>query len=275
MPLARFFGGCIISSVTDPGPFSPIGIFRGAATYKYDAPRQGVFAGGAGIIELAAGRNFETALRNLDGFERIWVIFLFDRNGGDWRPTTRPPVAVPGLDRVGVFASRAPYRPNPIGLSCVRLVAVRGRILEIAAADLLDGTPVLDVKPYVPAADAFPDAKAGWVDAQRAARWQVDASAPFAAAATFVRAHGGPDLLATARLQLGTDPFDATRKRVTRTGDNAGTLSLRMFRLDFTADDAARTITLTALRSGYTSDELALPEDPYSDKALHRAFTAT
>ena len=68
---------------------------------------------------------------------------------------------------------------------------------------------------------------------------------------------------------------DATRKRVARTGDNAGTLSLRMFRLDFTADDAARTITLTALRSGYTSDELALPEDPYSDKALHRAFTAT
>ena len=261
--------------MTTPVPITPIGVFRGAASYKYDAPRQGVFAGGAGIIELAAGRNFETALRNLDGFERIWVIFLFDRNGGDWRPTTRPPVAVPGLDRVGVFASRAPYRPNPIGLSCVRLVAVRGRILEIAAADLLDGTPVLDVKPYVPAADAFPDAKAGWVDAQRAARWQVDASAPFAAAATFVRAHGGPDLLATARLQLGTDPFDATRKRVTRTGDNAGTLSLRMFRLDFTADDAARTITLTALRSGYTSDELALPEDPYSDKALHRAFTAT
>ena len=261
--------------VTTPVPITPIGVFRGAATYKYDAPRQGVFAGGTGIIELAAGRNFETALRNLDGFERIWVIFLFDRNGGDWRPTTRPPVAVPGLDRVGVFASRAPYRPNPIGLSCVRLVAVKGRILEIAEADLLDGTPVLDVKPYVPAADAFPDAKAGWVDAQRAVRWQVVASAPFAAAAAFVRAHGGPDLLATARLQLGTDPFDATRKRVARTGDNAGTLSLRMFRLDFTADDAARTITLTALRSGYTSDELALPEDPYSDKALHRAFTAT
>ena len=84
--------------VTTPVPITPIGVFRGAASYKYDAPRQGVFAGGAGIIELAAGRNFETALRNLDGFERIWVIFLFDRNGGDWRPTTRPPVAVPGLE---------------------------------------------------------------------------------------------------------------------------------------------------------------------------------
>ena len=236
-------------------PFAPIGVFRGAATYKYDAPRQGVFDGGDGVIELSAGRNFETALRDLDGFERIWVLFLFDRNGGEWRPTTRPPVAVPGLDRVGVFASHAPYRPNPIGLSCVRLVAMRGRTLEIAEADLLDGTPVLDIKPYVPAADAFPDARAGWVDAQRANRWQVNATDQFAADADFVRAHGGPDLLATARLQLGTD-------------------SLRMFRIDFEADAAARTVTLTAIRSGYAPEELARAEDPYADKSLHRAFAA-
>lgn len=254
--------------------FAPIGVFRGAATYKYDAPRQGAFAGGSGIIELAAGRNFETALRDLDGFERIWVLFVFDRNGDGWRPTTRPPVAVPGLDRVGVFASRAPYRPNPIGLSCVRLLAVKGRMLEIAESDLLDGTPILDIKPYVPAADAFPDAAAGWVDAQRAASWQVDASPTFLAAADFVRSHGGPDLLATARLQLGTDPFDATRKRVARTGEKTGTLSLRMFRLDFTADESARTITLTALRSGYSPEELAEPDDPYADKALHSAFAS-
>ena len=251
---------------------TPIGIFRGAATYKYDAPRQGVFDGGKGTIELSAGRNFETALRDLDGFERIWVLFLFDRNGGDWRPTTRPPVAVPGLDRVGVFASRAPYRPNPIGLSCVRLVAVKGRNLEIADADLLDGTPVIDIKPYIPAADAFPSARAGWVDAQCSDHWQVDATDSFAADAEFVRAHGGPDLLATARLQLGTDPFDGSRKRVERTGDATGTFSLRMFRIDFAADTAVHRITLAALRSGYTPDELASPDDPYADKSLHRAF---
>ena len=86
---------CYTARVTTPVPITPIGIFRGAATYKYDAPRQGVLAGGSGTIELAAGRNFETALRDLDGFDRIWVIFLFDRNGNGWRPTTRPPVAVP------------------------------------------------------------------------------------------------------------------------------------------------------------------------------------
>ena len=257
--------------VTTSIQITPIGIFHGSATYKYDAPRQGVFDGGSGVIELSAGRNFETALRDLDGFERVWVLFLFDRNGGGWHPTTRPPVAMPGLKRVGVFASRAPYRPNPIGLSCVRLVAVRGRTLEIAEADLLDGTPILDIKPYIPAADAFPDARAGWVDAQRADRWLVNAPEPFAAAAEFVRARGGPDLLATARLQLGTDPFDGSRKRVARTGDATGTLSLRMFRIDFETDAATRTVTLTALRSGYTQEELA---DPYADKSLHRAFVA-
>ena len=94
----------------------------------------------------------------------------------------------------------------------------------------------------------------------------------FAVDAEFVRAHGGPDLLATARLQLGTDPFDGSRKRVERTGDATGTLSLRMFRIDFAADTVARRITLAALRSGYTPDELASPYDPYADKSLHRAF---
>ena len=133
--------------------FRPIGFFRGAAARKYDAPRQGAFAtGGEGAVELLPGRNFETALRDLDGFGRVWIIFVFDRNGGAWRPTARPPVRAPGCDRVGLFATRAPYRPNPIGLTCARLVGVRGLRVEVAEADLLDGTPVLDLKPSVAAA---------------------------------------------------------------------------------------------------------------------------
>ena len=252
--------------------FEPIGIFHGGAARKYEAPRQGVFAGGAGRVELAAGRNFETALRDLDGFARIWLVFVFDRNGGGWRPTAHPPVTAPGVPRVGVFASRAPYRPNPIGLSCVRLVAVRGRVVEVEEADLLDGTPILDIKPYIPAADAFPGAKAGWVDAQD--HWRVVATAAFETAAACVRAAGGQDLLATARLQLAGEPFDASRKRVVRTGANAGTFSVRMFRLDFAVDEAARVVTLLGIRSGYTTAELAAADDPYADKAVHRAFVA-
>ena len=260
--------------MSTPFTLSPIGYFHGAATYKYDAPRQGVFDGAAGRIELLGGQNFETALRGLNGFERIWVLFLFDRNGGDWRPTTRPPVAAEGVGRVGVFASRAPYRPNPVGLSCVRLVSVQGRCLGIEEADLLDGTPILDIKPYIPAADAFPDARAGWVDSQNATPWQVAASEQFTAQADVVRDAGGPDLAAAARIQLATVPFDDSRKRVVRMGETGGTLSLRMFRIDFDTDAATRTVRLLRIRSGYTETELAAPDDPYADKALHRAFMA-
>lgn len=253
--------------------FEPIGFFRGDATYKYAAPRQGVFAGAQGRVELSAGRNFEMALRDLAGFERIWLLFAFDRNGDGWRPTTRPPVSAPGYGRVGIFASRAPYRPNPIGLSCVRLLAVAGRVVSVAECDLLDGTPILDIKPYVPAADAFPYARAGWVDAQPDAAWSVETSPTFAQQAAFVRTRGGQDLEATARVQLTHDPFDVSRKRVVCAADGGGVLSIRMFRLHFVVDVAARTVRLQEIRSGYRSAELTQTADPYADKDLHRAFT--
>lgn len=250
----------------------PIGFFHGGAARKYEAPRQGVFAGGAGRIELVGGHNFETALRDLDGFERLWLIFAFDRNGGSWRPTAHPPVTAPGHARVGVFASRAPYRPNPLGLSCVRLVGVKGRVVDVDEADLLDGTPILDIKPYIPAADAFPQARAGWVEAQD--HWRVVAEPAFAAAAAVIRAAGGQDLLATAQQQLSGEPFDASRKRVFRTGETAGVFSVRMFRLDFEVDPSARIVRLRGIRSGYTDAERAAAEDPHADKAVHRAFVA-
>ena len=268
--------GCTMwrSGGADAWPMRPIGVFRGAAARKYDAPRQGAFEGGGeGVVELAPGRQFETALRDLAGFERAWLLFLFDRNAGAWRPTARPPVPAPGRGRVGLFATRSPYRPNPIGLSCVRLLGVDGRRLRVAEADLLDGTPILDLKPYVPAADAFPDARAGWVDAQAAERWRVEEAPLFRKQAEAVLAWRGPDLAATARLQLSLAPFDATRKRVART-PAGGVLSLRMFRLDFSADETARTLRLERVRSGYAAAELAAPDDPYGDKALHRLFVA-
>ena len=257
--------------------FRPIGYFRGAATRKYDAPRQGAFAeNGEGAVELLPGRNFETALRDLDGFGRVWIVFVFDRNGGAWRPTARPPVPAPDRDRVGLFATRAPYRPNPIGLTCARLVGVRGLRVEVAEADLLDGTPVLDLKPYVPAADAFPDARAGWVDAQAPDRRDIAESPLFREQAAAILALGGPDLAATARLQLSLDPFDATRKRVARRdGPGEGTLSLRMFRVDFRADPATPALLLERIRSAYSPADLADPADPHGDKDLHRRFVRT
>ncbi len=254
--------------------FEPIGFFKSGAAHKYALPRQGVMhKEHPGVIELAQGRGFEQALRDLEGFERIWVVFVFHLNTS-WRPIVKPPVPPRDHERVGVFASRSPYRPNPIGLSCVRLTRVDGLALHIDEADLIDGTPVLDIKPYIPKADAFPDAAAGWTATQNAMRHTVTASELFAKQNQFIVDQGGPDLHSIADVQLRENPFDASRKRVKRLDESRGVLSIRMFRVSFrtTADG---TIVLESIASGYTENELRQPDDPHGDKALHIAFSGT
>ena len=112
-------------------------------------------------IELLPGQNFEQAVQDLSAFEYIWVVCWLHLNEG-WKPTVIPPRG-PKVRR-GLFATRSPHRPNPIGLSALRLTKVEGRVLHVHGLDLIDGTPVLDIKPYIPFADAFPDAKPGWLD---------------------------------------------------------------------------------------------------------------
>jgi len=139
---------------------------------KFGVPRQ------SGLVpELRARVVFEPeyrnpdALRGIEGFSRLWLIWQFSESVLDeWRPTVRPP-RLGGNTRMGVFATRSPFRPNPLGLSCVRLEAVEwdapdGPALLVSGADLMDGTPIYDVKPYAPYADAFPDARGGFASAR-------------------------------------------------------------------------------------------------------------
>ena len=138
---------------------------------KFGLPRQ------SGLVpELQARIVFEPefrvaeALRGIDGFSHLWIIWGFHRaEQAAWRPTVRPP-RLGGNTRMGVFATRSPFRPNPIGLSCVRLEAVEeapglGLTLRISGCDMMDGTPVYDIKPYLPYADAHPEALGGFAPA--------------------------------------------------------------------------------------------------------------
>ena len=153
--------------MTEPSlAYQPIGYVRSPYARRMDAPHQATVVDGTATgsaaeatLELVPGLPGE-ALRDLEGFERIWVIFAFHRSEG-WAPLVRPPR---GQLKRGVLATRSPHRPNAIGLSAVELVSVEGRTLRLRGVDFLDGTPVLDIKPYVPYADAFPGAKAGWID---------------------------------------------------------------------------------------------------------------
>ena len=137
---------------------------------KFGIPRQ------SGLVdELEAAVVFEPEFRNpdavrgLDGFSHLWLIWQFSAAVRDtWSPTVRPP-RLGGNTRMGVFATRSPFRPNPIGLSCVRLARVKvspelGPVIFVRGADLMDGTPIYDIKPYIPYADCRPEATGGFTD---------------------------------------------------------------------------------------------------------------
>ncbi len=146
-----------------PITLRPIGVVRSAHDHLARTPRQpgAAPAEREALVELHPAPGIREALRDLSGMDRLWLITWFDR-ARNWRPMVLPPRG-PRVRR-GVFATRSPHRPNPIGLSLVRLLDVRGLTLRVADVDLLDGTPVLDVKPYHPSVEAHPEARAGWID---------------------------------------------------------------------------------------------------------------
>lgn len=161
-------------------PVHIIARIRSQFPEKFGIPRQ------SGLVEeLKARVVFEPeyrdpqALRGLEGFSHIWLIWQFSRSmGAGWSPTVRPP-RLGGNERMGVFATRSPFRPNPMGLSCVKLEKVElstseGPVLWVAGADLMDGTPIYDIKPYLPYADCKPQAVGGFASAPKEATLTVD-----------------------------------------------------------------------------------------------------
>lgn len=152
-----------------PFTFTPIGVIHTPFREPAGTPIQPVCAGNAsGSVEVYS--SYTEGVSDLDGFERIWLIYRFDRAGA-----ARLRV-VPFRDTVerGVFSTRSPCRPNGVGMSCVRLRSIDGFVLTVDGVDMLDGTPLLDIKPYIPEFDAFPDSAAGWIGASTSTRTHAD-----------------------------------------------------------------------------------------------------
>ncbi len=139
---------------------------------KFGIPRQSGLAATRGTVVFEPPYRNPDALRGIEGFSHIWLLWEFSEAvREEWSPTVRPP-RLGGNTRMGVFATRSPFRPNPVGLSSVKLVAVRqdkqyGTVLEVEGADLMDGTPIYDIKPYLPFADSHPEATGGFADPVR------------------------------------------------------------------------------------------------------------
>ena len=147
----------------------PVAWYRGQLKEKFGLPRQaGLVPELSGYVEMAEGFRNKDMFRGLEGFSHIWLVWGFSKNH-TWSPTVRPP-RLGGNERLGVFATRSPFRPNPVGLSLVELAEIQwdagtGPRLLVKGADLLDGTPIYDIKPYVPYADARPEARGGFAAA--------------------------------------------------------------------------------------------------------------
>ena len=155
-----------MSSLTQ---LTTIGVIHSPFKEPAGTPIQPSFAEGTeGIVEVFP--EYAEGLQDLDGFERIWLLYWFDR-----APSPRLRV-VPFRDEVqrGLFATRMPCRPNPLGLSCVRLLGIQHNVLAIGGVDILDGTPLLDIKPYVTEYDTFPRSRAGWLENCRNGRTVAD-----------------------------------------------------------------------------------------------------
>ena len=150
---------------------NPIAYIRTEFSEKFGIPRQsGLAAALRGTIVFEPEYRNADALRGLEGFSHIWLIWEFSANQskGEWQPTVRPP-RLGGNERMGVFATRSPFRPNPLGLSCLEIDSIEldtpdGPVIHVKGADLMDGTPIYDIKPYIKYADARPHAACGYGD---------------------------------------------------------------------------------------------------------------
>ena len=256
---------------------NPIGIVRTSLVTKVEAARQPRAAQGARArIELLPGRNFEHALEDLSRWQLIWVIFWFHHNPG-WRPKVLPPRSTSG--RKGVFSTRSPHRPNPIGLSVVRLEKVDGLHVHILDADMLDGTPVLDLKPYVAYTDSHPDAGNGWLDDAGSSPGSTQPVDPVSAynvtftplateQALWIEARTGLGIEERIRSTLGLGPEPHPYRRIRRTAEGMQ-LAVKEWRVRFSVE--GRDVRVLAIASGFRESQLAGQDD---DDVLrtHREF---
>jgi tRNA-Thr(GGU) m(6)t(6)A37 methyltransferase TsaA len=229
-------------------------------------PRAG--RGETGTLELFAGSGVEDALGDVSSFRFIWVLFWFHHSAG-FRAKVLPPRSE---RKRGVFATRSPHRPNPIGLSAVELLGVEGRFLTVKNLDMLDQTPILDIKPYVPYSDCITLATNGWLDSGAAdpiPAYDVH-FAPQAERELAFLAARGVELADPVRRALELGPTPRAYRRIKRRGD-AFVIAYKAWRLDFTAHE--RQITVTRVRTGYLESALQRSEGPELD--LHREFVAT
>lgn len=271
---------CGMESRPDPLPESdallvrPIGFLRAEKQVKFQTlhqPNESQVE--RNRVELLPGCGFEEALSDLAGFSRIWLLSWFHRNAS-WRPMVMPPRG-PSRRR-GVFATRSPHRPNPLGLTPVRLLGVEKRRLLLGPCDLMDGTPILDIKPYIPAYDAFPGERAGWTeeilaDHQGPPPFQVQFAPLATTQSEWLKDHWEIDFRPRLVELLGRDPSIQRSRRIRARGADRRVVGCGPWRVEFRVE--GNQVEVLRIEPGYPPRFL---EDPkrlsIPDHAAQRAY---
>ena len=224
----------------------PIGFFHTYTKEKHRIPRQpDKDLGIHGYIQLHRDHNFEQALQDLDSFSHMWIIFQFHQSH-QWKPMVLPPR---GKQKRGVFATRSPYRPNPIGISVVSIVSIHGLCIEIAGTDLLDETPILDIKPYIPYADCISDANSGWLDTMEEPHHIYNIGDNCLVKAQEIKEKEGVDIILHIKQLLRESPYPHPYRRIKKINDDMYELSIRTWRVMYTVleQDESMIITIVSI----------------------------
>ena len=247
----------------------PIAYVRNQRPELYQVPFQtGLIDNFEAVIELDKNSNFEEALIDLEGFDRIWLIFVFHK-AKNWKPKINPPR---GAEKRGLFATRSPHRPNPIGISAVKLKKIDGLKLYIEDHDLVDGTPILDIKPYLPYVDSFPEAEYGWLEKEALPEtYKLKQSEEFTKKLQWLKEKGQLDLVNLIDVNLTLNPFPRKGNRIELLDDNLYRIAVKTWRVHYRIED--KTVNLIDLHSGYEKEYISGEKlSKWNDVELHRNF---
>ncbi|MCH2204831.1 MAG: tRNA (N6-threonylcarbamoyladenosine(37)-N6)-methyltransferase TrmO [Lentisphaerales bacterium] len=249
--------------------FKPVAYIRNDCREFYQVPYQvGILPEMTSVVEFENGCNYEAALKDLEGFQRIWIVFVFDK-ANTWKPLIQPPR---GNKKVGVFACRSPHRPNPVGISAVELLKVEGRKLWIKNHDLLDGTPILDIKPYIPEVDSYENSEMGWLsEVEATVPYELQPSEKVRERLQFLKDSCGYDLLGLAEVNLRTSPLPRPNNRIKQQSDGSYKMAMKTWRLIYQITD--RKLFLNEVKSGYDQETLSgEKKSRWDDVWMHQKF---
>lgn len=252
----------------------PIGYVRAASRIKFHSPHQpNRDSEEVNAIELLPGRQFELALQDLEGFDKIWLVAWFDQNR-NWRPRVLPPRGP--AQRRGVFATRSPHRPNPIGLTCVSLFSIQGRMLEVGPLDLTDGTPILDIKPYLRTVDCYPESRLGWLEEIERSEanppaFDISISSLAERQLDWLRESWGVDFTERAFSILRRDPSPHRTRRILQVEENRYRIACGPWRMFYRVSRGI--VEIEEITSGLSQESLDSPDGKdVADRDVHIAF---